>query len=274
MIQERTMRTAFRGQCHSAGRSRVRLERSGDHVKSSGPFLLAALVTLMVVAPAWLPRAQAEGSPYPRMAPLDQYLMARDAEIALARSAAPKSISQDAEVLVLERQGYKTAVKGKNGFVCIVQRSWTADRGDPEFWNPKLRAPICFNAPAARSYLPITLKKTDWVLAGRSQEQVFEGVKAAFEKKELPALEPGAMCYMMSRQGYLNDRAGPWRPHLMIFVPETEPATWGAGLPDAPLIASKDESARLTVFMIPVGKWSDGSDASTTGDSGHKKDQP
>jgi hypothetical protein len=72
------------------------------------------------------------------------------AEIALARSAAPESISRDAEVLVLGRHGFDAAVKGKNGFGCIVERSW-ASAPDPDFWNPKVRTPICFNAAAARS---------------------------------------------------------------------------------------------------------------------------
>jgi len=68
----------------------------------------------------------------------------------MARSAAPDSISGDAEVMVLGRHGYETAVKGKNGFVCMVWRSWAAGIDDPDFWNPKLRAPVCFNPPAAR----------------------------------------------------------------------------------------------------------------------------
>jgi len=122
----------------------------------------AMLVVLGVTLQA---QAQESKLPYPSMAPLDQYLTERNAEIALARSAAPPSISQDAEVMVLGRHGYETAVKGKNGFVCIVERSWTAGIDDPDFWNPKLRAPICFNPPAARSYLPLTIKKTEWVLS-------------------------------------------------------------------------------------------------------------
>jgi hypothetical protein len=131
--------------------------------------------------------------------PLEQYLMERNAEIALARSAAPESISHDAEVMVLGRHGYETAAKGKNGLVCMVQRSWTAGIDDPDFWDPKLRAAICFNPPAARTYLPNTIKRTELVLAGKSKAQMFEGVKVAFDKKELPALESGAMCYMMSK---------------------------------------------------------------------------
>src|SRR6516165_9159718 len=144
--------------------------------------------------------AQDANTPYPSMAPLDQYLMEdRNSEIALARSAAPDSISRDAEVLVLGRHGYETAVKGTNGFVCLVERSWTSPFDDPGFWNPKGRAPQCLNAPAARSYLPRTIIKTELVLAGRSRTQMFEAIKAAVEKKELPVLESGAMVYMMSK---------------------------------------------------------------------------
>jgi hypothetical protein len=53
----------------------------------------------------------------PNMAPLDQYMMERDAEVALARTAAPEDISRDATVLVMGWHGYETAVEGKNGFV-------------------------------------------------------------------------------------------------------------------------------------------------------------
>jgi hypothetical protein len=173
----------------------------------------------------------------------------------------PESISADADVMVLGRHGYETAVKGKNGFVCIVQRSWTAGIDDPDFWNPKLRAPICFNPPAVRSYLPQTIRKTASILAGRSKQEMFEDLQAALDKKELPAPEAGAMCYMMSREGYLSDRDGHWHPHLMFFLPPTEPAAWGANLPGSPIFAGKDNQGRLTVFLVPVGHWSDGTAA-------------
>ncbi len=216
-----------------------------------------ALFVLLGVA--WQAQAQDAKTPYPSMAPLDQYLMAdRDAEIVMAQSAAPESISRDAEVLVLGRHGYETAVKGKNGFVCIVERGWTAEIDNPDFWNPKLRGPLCLNEAAARSYLPLTIKKTELVLAGQSKDQMVDSMKAAFDKKELPTLEPGAMCYMLSKQGYLNDRVGHWHPHLMFFVPQTEAKTWGADLPGSPVLSTDDPQDRLTIFMVPVAKWSDG----------------
>jgi len=216
-----------------------------------------ALAAMFAIS--WPAIAQEAKTPYSSMAPVDQYLIEdRNAEIALARSAAPESISRDAEVLVLGRHGYETASQGKNGFVCIVERSWTAPIDDPNFWNPKLRGPICFNAAAARSYLPRTIKKTDLILAGRTKAQMIEAVTAAIDKKELPAMEPGAMCYMLSKQGYLSDRDGHWHPHLMFFVSQADPAAWGADLPGSPIIAVNDSWERLTTFMVPVREWSDG----------------
>jgi hypothetical protein len=222
---------------------------------------LGSLVLAVVLTTAWQAKVQDSKTPYPNMAPLEQYMMERDAEIALARSAAPDSISKDAEVMVMSRHGYEIAVKGANGFVCLVQRSWTAGSDDPGFWNPKLRAPICFNPPAARTYLPLTIKKTESVLAGRSKAQMFEDIRIGFEKKELPALEVGAMCYMMSKQQYLGDSAGHWHPHVMFFVPETDAASWGANLAGSPTMGATVKEERLTVFFIPVGTWSDGTAA-------------
>jgi hypothetical protein len=220
---------------------------------------LTGLALIFGLLPARPAEAQDAQTAYPNMAPVEQYMMERNAEIALARSAAPESISQEAEVLVMGRHGYESAGKGTNGFVCIVQRSWTAPIDDPDFWNPKLRAPICFNAPAARTYLPLTIKKTESVLAGRSKAQMFEDIRTGFERKELPALEVGAMCYMMSKQQYLSDSVVHWHPHVMFFVPKTEPATWGANLAGSPILGSTAAEDRLTVFLIPVAKWSDGS---------------
>jgi len=220
---------------------------------------ITVAVILLVASQA---AAQGAKATYPTMAPLEQYLMTDpDAEISLARSAAPESISANAEILVLNRHGYETAVKGRNGFVCVVERSWSAGIADPDFWNPKLRAPICFNPQAARFNIPLTIKKTELVLAARSKVQMFEDLRSAFDRKELPPLESGAMCYMMSKQEYLSDRDGHWHPHLMFFLPLTDPAAWGAGLSGSPVLGFEDSPNRQTVFLIPVAKWSDGTAA-------------
>ncbi len=197
-------------------------------------------------------------TPYPAMAPLAQYLMPRDAEMSLARSAAPKSVSNDAEILVLTKSGFQTAVKGTNGFVCMVARSWSADYDSLDFWDPKIHAPICYNALAARSQVQATIKRTQAAMAGGSPAQVQVAVAAAIKSGELHTAEAGSMAYMLSKQTYLSNRAGPWRPHLMFFTPESDPKSWGAGRPDSTILGIKYPEEHLTVFLIPVGRWSDG----------------
>src|SRR5262250_1619971 len=210
-------------------------------------------------------RAQAPKTAYPNMAPLDQYLMPdRNAEIALARSAAPDAISGDAKILVLGRHGYETAVEGRNGFVCVVERAWMSPlqtSGAIEssaFWNPKIRGPLCFNPQAVRSILPITYKRTEVVLAGKSKAQIMEWTKEAYAKKELPVLEPGAMSYMMSKGACLTDGGGNLA-HLMFYVPLMDRADWGADVPNSPVIlGQKGPPEPFSLFIVRVGKWSDG----------------
>jgi len=220
---------------------------------------------LVAIPFAVRPGRAADGkTPYPCMAPVDQYLIAdRNTEIALARSAAPETISHDATVLILGQHGYETAIEGKNGFVCVVERGWMSPADAPEFWNPKLRGPICFNPPAARSVLPTTYKRTEMVLAGKTKAEIIDGNKAAFEKGELPALEPGAMSYMMSKEAYLTDDGGHNLAHLMFYTPPLDAAVWGADLPKSPvmLIRQFKGAQPIDVFIVPVGRWSDGTPA-------------
>lgn len=212
-------------------------------------------------------------TPYPSMAPVEQYLMDRDAEIALARSAAPDAISHDASVIVLTRHGYETAVEGKNGWVCWVGRGWMAMFDNPEFWNPKVRAADCLNPPAARSILPYAYKRTELLLAGGSKAEVIAAIKAAIDKKALPPLEQGTFSYMMSKGSYLTDNGGHNGPHLMFYETAKDGAAWGANLTNSPLISVNywyisaqsypqlKSFPPLSVFLIGVDKWSDGTPA-------------
>ena len=204
-------------------------------------------------------QTQDDQDKYPTMAPFDQYMMERDAEIALARTAVPEDIARNATVWVLGRHGYETAVEGKNGFVCVVERAWMAPFDNPEFWNPKNRSPDCYNPPAARTVLPLVKIRTEMVLAGLSKQKIIEKLKAAKAKKEIPPLEPGGMAYMMSKQAYLTDRMPHNLSHVMFFVPTTDPATWGANSALAPIgLLQQDAIANITTFIIHLGTWSDG----------------
>lgn len=223
---------------------------------------VAVLICTLIVLCAGLGQmqAQSEKDKYPSMAPLEQYLMERDAEIALARTAAPEDVSRDAAVWVLGRHGYETAVEGKNGFVCVVERSWMAPFDNPEFWNQKNRSPDCYNPPAARTVLPLVKIRTEMVLAGLSKEQIIEKLKVAKSEKEIPPLEPGGMAYMMSKQAYLTDRGSHNLSHIMFFVPSTDPANWGANSAHSPIgLLQQDSIANITTFIMPADHWSDGS---------------
>jgi hypothetical protein len=210
---------------------------------------------------------------YPRMASIDTYLMERTQEIALAKSAAPNSISEDATILVLTRSGYETAVTGTNGFVCRVGRGFGGAFDWPERWNPKIRAAECLNPAAARSVLPFSKLCTAMFLVGRTTAETIDRIKIALDTKEIPPLEPGAMSYMMSRSSYLTDEGEHDMPHLMFFVAVKDSAEWGANAPDSPVFggnywfftAGKETPTgnlpHLSVFITGVANWSDGTPA-------------
>jgi hypothetical protein len=247
------------------------VKRKEPKTNATGILLLGLLLSAQLLTLQFHAHAQTPPGPYPAMAPLSQYLMAdRDAEIQLARSAAPAAISDHAKVLVLGSRGYETAVEGSNGFVCSVERAWMSPLDDPEFWNPKIRGAICFNPAAAQSVLPLTYKRTELALAGLSRIEIAAKLKDAVAKKELPVLQAGAMTYMMSKQSYLGDAAGNAAPHLMFYVPKTDDMSWGEDLSHSPVILNRQFEGSpepLRSYIIPVFNWSDGTPAPS---GGHK----
>ena len=205
--------------------------------------------------------ASGSSGPYADRAPIAQYMMTSPAaEIALAKTAAPSSISDNAEVLVLGVEGYTSAVKGKNGFVCLVERSWDAEFGNPVFWNQNVRGPDCLNPVAARSVLPHFLERTKWALAGLSIPQMIERTKAELAAKTYVLPEPGAMAFMMSKEQHLSDQgAHHWHPHLMFFVADTGDDAFGANLPGSPVLHPYPSAPDpVATFLVPVSTWSDG----------------
>jgi hypothetical protein len=229
-------------------------------LKAVGSLALTVLAALGLSSPA---PSQSPRTPYSEMAPTEQYRIANPQdEIALARSAAPSSIAGDAQVLVLGSHGYETAVKGKNGFVCFVERSWAAAFDDPEFWNPRVRSPNCFNPPVVRTELPPYLRRTEWVLAGATKQQLIDKTKAAVASHSFKSPEAGALSFMLSKEGYISDdSAGPWLPHIMFFLPHGQAANWGASKKGSPIIGKDGRGMESTVLFVPVRSWSDGSTA-------------
>jgi hypothetical protein len=232
-----------------------------DQRKAMGILASTVLGALISSGPV---NSQTPQTAYAVMAPPEQYIPASQAaEIALARSAGPDAVSDKAEILVLGAHGYETAVKGSNGFVCYVERSWGKDFDQREFWNPKIRTPQCWNAAAASSVLPDYLKRTQWVLAGVSKEEMLARTKAALAAHEIGSPAPGSMAYMLSKDQYINDpqpgAASRWYPHVMFFVPATQASNWGANFRGGPIFSTTSDVEPITTFFVVVPRWSDGS---------------
>lgn len=223
----------------------------------ASPARLISSLALIATVAAWaLPGASAAADA--AAAPIEPYLMAnKDAEIALARSAAPASVAAHASVMVLDRHGYSTAVKGTNGFVCLVVRSWDNefDSKSSVFWNPKFQAPFCLNASGAQYELTLYLMRTQWAIAGASEKEMAAREKTAWAAGRLQAPKAGAMCYMMSRRGNLGG-GSPWHSHVMFYVANERASGWGANLPRVPIMGAASDHA--TIFFVMVPYWSDG----------------
>lgn len=190
--------------------------------------------------------------------PLSAYMMARDAEISLAKSAAPASISDHATIKVLTNSGFEVAHEGDNGFVCFVMRGFT---GAPTFtpvqfrmmsYDPKTLAPICLNPQAAKTVLPYYELRTKLGIQGKTPEQIADVVKDAYAKGEIPKREEVSFGYMWSADQVLGP-AGHWHPHIMVFAPNYEnpmlgPNELGGHLP----VVSDDAGTPFAVVVIPV----------------------
>ena len=223
---------------------------------------MPACVLAFLLCPGGPAGAEDAKIAYPSEAPIEQYRIANASEeIELARSAAPDSISGNATILVLGAHGYDTAIQGKNGFVCLVERSWANEFQDGEFWNPKIRTPNCFNAAAVSSVLPSYFKRTEWAMAGVSKADMIDRYKAELSTKGASSPEPGAMSYMMSKRTYINDGTGHWHPHVMFFLARVDAAAWGANAKGSPIFGGQAAEDPFTTFYVIVPAWSDGTPA-------------
>jgi len=199
--------------------------------------------------------ARAQVSKYP---PISAYLMPQEAEIALARSAAPASISDGATVKVLTQSGFEVAQPGNNGAVCMVMRGFSAPTYTPAqfreiVYDPTIHAPICFTAPAARMVLPYYELRTKLAMAGNSPDQIAEGLQAAYVKGDLPKRDGVSFAYMWSADQSLGSGIGHWHPHMMVFSPYYENSMVG-GNPFGSLLpqVSDDAGTPFAVVVIPV----------------------
>jgi hypothetical protein len=211
--------------------------------------VLVSLLASLGATAVW-----AQGPKYP---PLSEYMMAPEAEVALAKSAAPEKVSARAIVKILTPSGYKITAQGDNGFVCLVVRGWAAatssKASDRDLaYYAKLRAPTCFDPVASRTVLPLLELQTRLGMEGKGPDQIAEGVQAAYTKGELPKMEPVAFGYMFSADSDLGPGFGAWHPHMMVFTPHYENSMLGGNEEGGALPFVSDGGTRFAVTVIPV----------------------
>jgi len=212
------------------------------------------LIACLVLANFDAAAGWAQGPKYP---PLSEYMMAPEAEVALAKSAAPEKISAHATVKILTTSGYKVAAQGNNGFVCIVMRGWaaaisTTARERDLAYDAKLRAPHCFDPIASRTVLPLQELQAKLGLEGKGPDQIAKEVQAAYAKGELPKMEAVAFAYMFSADQDLGRGLGAWHPHMMVYTPNYENSMLGDNAPDSGLPIVGNGGTPFAVTVIPV----------------------
>jgi hypothetical protein len=200
-------------------------------------------------------RAAAQPSAYP---PVARYLMPRDAEVALARTAAPPNISGRATIKILTPSGFVVAQPGDNGNVCMVMRGFSAPTYTPApfrdlVYDAAVRAPICFVGPAATTVMPFYEMRTTLALAGKTPGQIAAALKDAYATGRLPRRVGATFAYMWSAHQHLASGIGAWHPHVMIFVPNADNAMLGGNPFGSPLPQVTDDAGTpFTVVVIPV----------------------
>jgi hypothetical protein len=213
---------------------------------------IATLVSAQSSTPGSDPAARRR---YP---PLREYLMPRDAELALARTAAPPNVTKRATMKILTESGYRVDHEGDNGFVCMVMRGWAAPTYTPAafrdlVYDPKVRAPICFNPVAVRTVLPYQELRAKLAMEGKTPDQIATGVQSAYVKGELPKIEAVGFAYMWSADQYLAPGVGAWHPHMMVYTPYYTNAMLGGNQFGSTLPAVTDDAGTpFTVTVIPV----------------------
>ena len=189
--------------------------------------------------------------------PVSEYLMPRDAEIALAKSAAPDNISGKATIKVLTASGFQVAHEGDNGFVCLVMRGFGAPTFTPTdlrnlVYDAKLRAPICFDPQAAQTVVPYYELRHKLGLEGKSPEEIAKSIQAAYSNGSLPKRDRVSFAYMWSANQILGP-AGHWHPHMMVFSPNYETSMLGANMASDPgPFVTDDAGTPLAVVVIRV----------------------
>jgi hypothetical protein len=143
--------------------------------------------------------------PYDRSTQLPKRpVVARDAEITMARAAAPPAVSSQATIYVAGPKGYEVAIEGTNGWGCFVQRNAAATGLFPR----------CDDAERVASLYPVYHLLEVFRAMGRSATDYDRAVSEGLKYGTFRAPASGALSYMLAE--------GAIKPHIMVSMPGCE----------------------------------------------------
>ena len=132
-------------------------------------------------------------------------------EEALALSALPQRLRDDATAYVLEKDGYRKSKSGGGAFSCLVTRN-----------HPDSIIPLCFDREGTEKILPSSKRRGEMILSGSPNSAFLEERQKKFEAGDLLIPGPG-VSYMVSDYNYIYaaplGRLIKVAAHMMYYAP-------------------------------------------------------
>ncbi|MGC2662203.1 MAG: hypothetical protein WA324_29935 [Bryobacteraceae bacterium] len=170
------------------------------------------------------------------------FLIPRDLEMRLAVNALPKSLRDDASIMVLEKSGYVMAKTGANPFTCMVSRR------AGNFY------PVCFDKEGSSTIMQEFADDSVMRLNGMSNDEVERKLADGFASgKYRPPSKPG-IAYMLSPAIYMvkdGKLARNTPPHTMFYAPYLTDADVGGIMGKTAFI---DRSGPHGMFIVVAGQ--------------------
>ena len=177
------------------------------------------------------------------------------AEVVLALTAAPATLTAGADIYVWHDGHFVKARTGSTGVACMVSR------------DPRVGGifPMCFDPEAARTQMPEEMMRTELKTRGLADTAIERQVAAAFAHGTLHHPTRPADMYMMSSHQLLTvsdakgtHLVGAWRPHVMIYLPQTSVGQFALGVDgEAGPVSAPFVDAGGVQLIVQVPHWED-----------------
>jgi hypothetical protein len=201
------------------------------------------LGALLCAASSSAPRdAQSNAEKAAKLPPI----LPREREIALALSAAPPRVADEAGIYALERTGYVKVRESRNGFNCLVERE-VADSLEPE----------CLDAEGSETSLAVFLREGDLRAQGKSPAEIEADINAGYASGKYRGPRRPGIVYMLSNENVVvmdpeTGQVGHYGPHLMFYAPYLTNKDIGSRMGAGDHVFIINEGSPRALMIVPV----------------------